>query len=228
MSKPLLVCDSVSKTYQEGKLTTEVLKGVSLSVNEGEMLAIVGSSGSGKSTLLHLLGALDTPSEGKVILDGDDIYQMSATQQCQLRNKKLGFVYQFHHLLPEFNALENVAMPLLIGGVSGSDARKRAAKMLERVGLSHREKHRPSELSGGERQRVAIARALVTEPRIVLADEPTGNLDSNTGEAVYQLMLSLNETLGTSFIVVTHDLALAGRLHRKISLVNGLLEEPAH
>ncbi|GAA5217550.1 lipoprotein-releasing ABC transporter ATP-binding protein LolD [Corallincola platygyrae] len=225
MSKPLLVCDDVTKTYQEGSLTTEVLKGVSLSVNEGEMLAIVGSSGSGKSTLLHLMGALDSPSSGKVELDGDDIYSLNATQQCRLRNAKLGFVYQFHHLLPEFNALENVAMPLLIGGTNGKEARKKAADMLEQVGLSHRQKHRPSELSGGERQRVAIARALVTEPRLVLADEPTGNLDAKTGDAVYQLMLDLNQRLGTSFVVVTHDLALAERLHRKVSLVNGQLEE---
>jgi lipoprotein-releasing system ATP-binding protein len=228
MNKPLLVCDAVSKTYQEGALTTEVLRGVSLNVAQGEMLAVVGSSGSGKSTLLHLLGALDTPTSGTVLLEGEDIYKMSATQQCRLRNQKLGFIYQFHHLLPEFSALENTAMPLLIAGMKGKLAQQKAQEMLDKVGLSHRFSHRPSELSGGERQRVAIARALVTEPRIVLADEPTGNLDAKTGEAVYQLMLDLNRSLGTSFVVVTHDLTLAEKLQRKVSLVNGQLEEPGN
>jgi len=205
MNKEIIVCQNLSKVYQEGKVKTPVLHGVNLSVKNGELLAIVGSSGSGKSTLLHLLGGLDTPSQGEVYYQGKNINQFTPNKQAQWRNQCLGFVYQFHHLLSEFTALENVAMPLLIAGENIKVAKARAQKMLKRVGLEPRVLHRPSELSGGERQRVAIARALINEPQLVLADEPTGNLDAKSADSVYQLIKSLNEELGTAFIVVTHD-----------------------
>ncbi|WP_372881725.1 lipoprotein-releasing ABC transporter ATP-binding protein LolD [Psychromonas sp.] len=224
MNKEILVCRNLSKVYREGKLTTPVLHNVDLAVHSGELLAIVGSSGSGKSTLLHLLGALDTPTQGAVFYKGKNIHQLSANQQAEWRNKSLGFVYQFHHLLSEFNALENVAMPLLIAGESIKTAKKRSEAMLKRVGLEHRILHRPSELSGGERQRVAIARALINKPKLVLADEPTGNLDAKSAESVYQLIKTLNEELGTAFVVVTHDQQLANKLTRQEQMVSGVLQ----
>ncbi|MFM5463187.1 lipoprotein-releasing ABC transporter ATP-binding protein LolD [Aeromonas simiae] len=227
MNKPLLECQAISHVYQEGKLETPVLKGVDLSVAEGEMLAVVGSSGSGKSTLLHLLGALDTPTTGSVLFRGQNIHAWSSQEQARFRNRELGFVYQFHHLLSEFSALENAAMPLLIGGATVSEASAKAAAMLERVGLSHRLNHRPSELSGGERQRVAIARALVGQPSLVLADEPTGNLDHGSATGVYELLCELNREFGTAFVVVTHDLGLAAKLHRRVTLVSGQMAEVA-
>lgn len=227
MNKPLLECRSITHVYQEGKLETPVLRGVDLSVYTGEMLAVVGSSGSGKSTLLHLLGALDTPSDGQVLYRGEDIHHWDSRKQALFRNRELGFVYQFHHLLSEFSALENAAMPLLIGGASVADASEKAAAMLARVGLSHRLNHRPSELSGGERQRVAIARALVGDPSLVLADEPTGNLDHASALSVYELLCELNRELGTAFVVVTHDLNLAAKLHRRVTLVSGQMAEVA-
>ena len=225
MSKEMLVCRNLSKVYREGKLTTAVLHNVDLAVHAGELLAIVGSSGSGKSTLMHLLGGLDTPTQGEVFYQGKNIYQLSANQQATWRNQSLGFVYQFHHLLSEFNALENVAMPLLIAGKSIKIAKQRSLTMLKRVGLAHRISHRPSELSGGERQRVAIARALINEPTLVLADEPTGNLDATSAESVYQLIKSLNEELGTAFVVVTHDQQLANKLTRQEYMASGVLQE---
>jgi lipoprotein-releasing system ATP-binding protein len=223
MSNILLRCQDLVKTYREGELETPVLRGINLSVMQKEMLAIVGSSGSGKSTMLHLLGALDTPTSGTVLFEQQDIYQWNSQQQAQFRNRELGFVYQFHHLLGEFTALENVAMPLLIGGMAVKKASQMATEMLARVGLSHRITHRPAELSGGERQRVAIARALVNEPHLVLADEPTGNLDHKSATAIYELMCQLNRELGTAFVVVTHDRELAGKLHRQVHMVDGAL-----
>ena len=223
MSNILLRCQDLVKTYREGELETPVLRGNNLTVMQKEMLAIVGSSGSGKSTMLHLLGALDTPTSGTVLFEQQDIYQWNGQQQAQFRNRELGFVYQFHHLLGEFTALENVAMPLLIGGMAVKKALQMATDMLGRVGLSHRISHRPAELSGGERQRVAIARALVNEPHLVLADEPTGNLDHKSATAIYELMCQLNRELGTAFVVVTHDRELAGKLHRQVHMVDGAL-----
>ncbi|GGD55436.1 lipoprotein-releasing ABC transporter ATP-binding protein LolD [Lacimicrobium alkaliphilum] len=219
----LLVCEQIAKQYDEGPAPVQVLENISFSLNRGEQLAVMGSSGSGKSTLLHLLGALDNPSAGKVLFKGQDIYQFNAAQQASFRNQSLGFIYQFHHLLPEFTALENVAMPLLIARVSSRQAKDKARKMLEKVGLAQRCEHRPSQLSGGERQRVAIARALVNDPALVLADEPTGNLDNKTAESVYELLRGLTRDLGTSFIVVTHDLHLAQRLDRSLTLHDGKL-----
>ena len=223
-SKALLVCTQLSKTYQEGKLSTPVLQGVNLSVHEGELLAIVGSSGSGKSTLLHLLGALDKPTKGEIYYAGQNINKLSANKQAKWRNQSLGFVYQFHHLLSEFNALENVAMPLLIAGIKINTAQNKAKKMLARVGLDKRLNHRPSELSGGERQRVALARALINEPQLVLADEPTGNLDSQSADSVYKLIKKLNQELGTAFVVITHDQELADKLDRQEHMINGVLQ----
>ncbi|MBQ0536610.1 lipoprotein-releasing ABC transporter ATP-binding protein LolD [Providencia huaxiensis] len=223
--QPLLVCENLSKTYQEGTLSTQVLKNVSFSMGLGEMMAIVGSSGSGKSTLLHLLGGLDTPSEGNVIFRGQHINQLSSDERAAIRNKDLGFIYQFHHLLPDFTALENVAMPLLIGKVAKETAFSKATEMLEAVGLAHRAGHRPSELSGGERQRVAIARALVNEPALVLADEPTGNLDLRNADAIFELLGELNRTQRTAFLVVTHDMILARRLSRQLEMRDGHLQQ---
>lgn len=222
--KILLTCTNLGKTYQDGKLSNTVLENVNLDVNEGELLAIVGSSGSGKSTLLHLLGALDKPSLGNVVYQNEDIHLLSDNKQATWRNQHLGFVYQFHHLLSEFSALENVAMPLLIAGMNIKHATEKATKMLQRVGLEHRIKHRPSELSGGERQRVAIARALINDPKLVLADEPTGNLDANSAESIYQLIKTLNSELGTAFVVVTHDQHLANKLDRQMLMVSGILQ----
>ncbi|MGS2721508.1 lipoprotein-releasing ABC transporter ATP-binding protein LolD [Paraglaciecola aestuariivivens] len=221
----LLKCVNLSKTYSDGKNSVEVLKDISFSINKAEQVAIVGSSGSGKSTLLHILGALDQPSAGKVLFEQQDIFSFSSDQQAQFRNQSLGFVYQFHHLLPEFSALENVAMPLMIAKLATKQAKALALEMLDKVGLAHRQEHKPSELSGGERQRVAIARALVTEPKLILADEPTGNLDQKTGESIYQLLSDLREQLHTSFVVVTHDRELAKRLDRSLNLVDGQLIE---
>ncbi|WP_028866434.1 lipoprotein-releasing ABC transporter ATP-binding protein LolD [Psychromonas hadalis] len=222
--KTLLSCENLGKTYQDGKLSNTVLEAVTLTVNEGELLAIVGSSGSGKSTLLHLLGALDKPSTGNVFYQGDDIHLLNDKKQAKWRNQHLGFVYQFHHLLSEFSALENVAMPLLIAGMKIKLATEKATKMLQRVGLEHRITHRPSELSGGERQRVAIARALINDPKLVLADEPTGNLDATSAENIYQLIKTLNSELGTAFVVVTHDQHLAQKLDRQLLMVSGVLQ----
>ncbi|KLV10816.1 MULTISPECIES: lipoprotein-releasing ABC transporter ATP-binding protein LolD [Photobacterium] len=223
MSNPLLVCQDLRKVYREAQLETEVLKGVGFTLKAGELVGIVGASGSGKSTLLHLLGALDEPSAGDVYFKGQQLNTLSANKQAKLRNQEIGFVYQFHHLLADFSAVENVAMPLLIGGVSPASAREQANQILELVGLSHRLEHRPSELSGGERQRVAIARALVNKPSLVLADEPTGNLDHKTALEIYDLMRRLNKESGTAFLVVTHDNELAGKLDRCMHMQDGEL-----
>ena len=223
----LLACRGISKTYHDGETDTPVLSDVSLTVQTSEHVAILGSSGSGKSTLLHILGGLDKPDEGEVWFHGESMTSMKPSQLAALRNQKIGFIYQFHHLLPEFSALENAAMPLLIGGMPEKKAKQAATDMLEQVGLTHRLMHKPSALSGGERQRVAIARALVNRPALVLADEPTGNLDNKTGEQVYGLLTSLSESLGTSFVVVTHDNALAARMNRTLHIKDGLLHGEA-
>lgn len=222
---PLLSCHNLVKIYEEAGQPLKVLDGVNIDIAPGEMLAIVGSSGSGKSTLLHILGTLDVPSSGEVRMEGKLLSDLSRAEQARLRNQDMGFIYQFHHLLPEFSALENVAMPLMIGGIKPKEAKQRAAEMLAKVAMGHRADHRPSQLSGGERQRVAIARALVNNPKLVLADEPTGNLDHRTGEGIYQLLLSLREELNTSFVVVTHDVALAARLDRSLTLIDGQLQQ---
>lgn len=220
---PILQCHNLCKIYQEGRLSTEVLRNVSFSLQSGEMMAIVGSSGSGKSTLLHLLGGLDEPTSGEVIFQQQSLNRLSSNEKAELRNHQLGFIYQFHHLLPDFTALENTAMPLMIGGIKPAVARARAQEMLQAVGLQHRGQHRPAELSGGERQRVAIARALVNRPALVLADEPTGNLDQRTAETIFALLNELNTRQGTAFLVVTHDLHLAHRLSRQLEMCDGQL-----
>lgn len=224
MQDVLLQVQSVSKSYHDGAVTTQVLSNVDLQVFKGEQLAIVGSSGSGKSTLLHIMGTLDEPTSGQVLLLGEDLYRVSSARQAQIRNQDLGFIYQFHHLLPEFTALENVAMPAFIQGKDRKQALADAQVLLERVGLGHRMTHLPAELSGGERQRVAIARALINQPKLVLADEPTGNLDANSGDAVYELIRELANQLGTAFVVVTHDHKLAGRMDRQLMMKNGYLQ----
>ncbi|AIX74100.1 MAG: lipoprotein-releasing ABC transporter ATP-binding protein LolD [Mixta calida] len=221
----LLQCDQLCKRYQEGSVQTNVLRDVSFTMRPGEMMAIVGSSGSGKSTLLHLLGGLDAPTSGDVLFNGRALSSMSSAQKAELRNRELGFIYQFHHLLPDFTALENVAMPLLIGKKSKPEAQERAMAMLNAVGLAKRAAHRPSELSGGERQRVAIARALVNNPRLVMADEPTGNLDARNADAIFDLLGELNVRQGTAFLVVTHDLHLAKRLPAQREMRDGQLSD---
>ncbi|WP_313570544.1 lipoprotein-releasing ABC transporter ATP-binding protein LolD [Pantoea piersonii] len=222
---PLLKCRELCKRYQEGSVQTDVLRNVTFSLQPGELVAIVGSSGSGKSTLLHLLGGLDAPTSGDVVFDGQSLNAMSSSAKAALRNRELGFIYQFHHLLPDFNALENVAMPLLIGKTGKAEAQQRAREMLAAVGLEKRAHHRPSELSGGERQRVSIARALVNRPRLVMADEPTGNLDARNADAIFELLGELNVRQGTAFLVVTHDLHLAKRLSRQMEMRDGQLSE---
>jgi len=225
MTVPVLEARNVHKSFRQGPVTLEVLQGVSISIGTGERIAIVGSSGSGKTTLLQILGGLDRPTTGHVLVDGKDIHEQTEKERGDLRNRALGFVYQFHHLLPEFSALENVAMPLLVRRMKVADARAKARRLLDRVGLGQRRDHRPDQLSGGERQRAAVARALVTEPKIVLADEPTGNLDGSNAESVFALMLELNRELGTSLVVVTHDLRLASRMERIFAIERGVLTE---
>ena len=221
----VLEATGVRRTFRQGPIDLEVLQGINLAVREGERIAIIGASGSGKTTLLQILGGLDRPTAGTVRIAGNDIHALEEKARGELRNRTLGFIYQFHHLLPEFSALENVAMPLLVRREPKRSAEQQARAILERVGLGERLVHRPQELSGGERQRAAVARALVTQPRIVLADEPTGNLDGNNAESVFALMLELNRELGTSLIVVTHDRRLAARMDRILEIERGNLVE---
>ena len=225
MNTALLSCQNVSKFYQEGTQQTEVLKQVSFSMQPSELVAIVGSSGSGKSTLLHTLGGLDQPSSGEVFIKGQSLQQMTPNALAKLRNQYLGFVYQFHHLMADFTALENVMMPMLIGQQNKTETQDRAEQILSAVGLQHRISHRPSALSGGERQRVAIARALVNNPALVLADEPTGNLDHKTTESIFELIQQLNQEKQIAFLLVTHDLNLAEKLNRRLIMQDGVLRE---
>ena len=219
---------ALHKSYEHGGRTIEILKGLELRIGAGEMVAIVGASGVGKSTLLHVLGTLDQPTSGKIEYDGQDVTRLPPARLADFRNHTIGFVFQFHHLLPEFTAVENCAMPALIAGVNRHDALSKAAKLLERVGLGHRMTHRPGELSGGEQQRVALARALIMDPRVLLADEPTGNLDTHTGEAIHGLIVELNRERGMTLIVVTHNADLAARLPRRVRMVDGMIVEESH
>jgi lipoprotein-releasing system ATP-binding protein len=235
MNKPMtshndivLRASRIAKVYEEGDLKTDVLSDVSFSLKRGETLAIVGASGSGKSTLLHIIGGLDTLTRGEVEVEGKNLSSLSDADRGRVRNRSMGFIYQFHHLLPEFTALENVCMPLLIRGISIAEAEQQASALLGRVGLSLRLHHKPAELSGGERQRCAVARALVTRPAVVLGDEPTGNLDEGNAAQVYDLMIELNREIGTSFILVTHDNRLAARMDRTLELHNGVLVDKVH
>lgn len=223
MSNPIIHCQQLAKSYLDGKNTIDVLRGIDFSIHPGDKVSIVGPSGSGKSTFLHLLGGLDNPSKGQVCINGLDWQSMGEKARCETRNQYLGFVYQFHHLLPEFTALENVAMPLLLAGESASLAENKASEMLGEVGLSTRVTHKPSQLSGGERQRVAIARALIHQPQCIFADEPTGNLDQATAGKIFELMLHLNAQLKTALVIVTHDLQLAARMEKSVVLHEGQL-----
>lgn len=223
MNNIIISCNNLNKTYHDGTSAIDVLKGINLCVNKGDSIAIIGPSGSGKSTLLHLLGGLDKPSTGEVRMLDESWQNLSEKQRCRLRNQHLGFVYQFHHLLPEFTAIENVAMTLLLGGQSPAAAKEEAKTILSRVGLAERLDHKPAQLSGGERQRVAIARALVHKPHCVLADEPTGNLDQATAGYVFELMIELNSQLDTALVIVTHDPQLAKKMNRVLTIQNGVL-----
>jgi len=224
MTKSIVIeCKNISKQFADGELKTNVLSDVNLSVQKGDRIAIIGSSGSGKSTLLHLLGGLEKPTSGIIKVHGRDINRLSVKTLSQLRNQSLGFVYQFHHLLPEFSAIENVAIPLIIGGTKPKKAEQQAEDLLIKVGLSHRLVHKPSELSGGERQRAALARALITQPDCLLADEPTGNLDHRTAQGIFDLILELNESLGTALVIVTHDIELASQMGKMLTLKDGRL-----
>ncbi len=225
MTEPVLECRNVTREFREGQSTLAVLRGVSLAVRSAERVAIVGASGSGKTTLLQIMGGLDEPSTGGVLINGSPMHGTSEATKGELRNRYLGFVYQFHHLLPEFTAEENVAMPLLIRRIPKPEGLAKARSLLERVGLGERLSHKPGELSGGERQRAAVARALITRPQLVLADEPTGNLDAGNGEHVLKLMLELNEELHTSLVIVTHDQSIAARMDRVLLLEDGVLKE---
>lgn len=223
MSDQVLVCNSIARQFREGDSTLDVLSGVDLVIRESERLAIIGASGSGKTTLLQIMGGLDDPTSGEVLVNGQSIANISENEKSALRNQFIGFVYQFHHLLPEFSAQENVAMPLLIRRLRKDAAMQQAADLLDRVGLAERLDHKPGELSGGERQRAAVARALITRPKLVLADEPTGNLDAGNGQHVLQLMLELNRELDTSLVIVTHDHSIAGQMDRVLILEDGRL-----
>lgn len=221
MNSPLLVGKNIVKTFLDASQTVDILHSVNIEINQGETVAILGASGSGKSTLLHILGTLDSPSSGDVIFKGKSLLTLSTKQQASFRNRELGFVYQFHHLLPEFTAIENVAMPQLIAGVSKKQAHASATQLLERVGLLHRLQHKPHQMSGGERQRVAIARAMVNKPSIIMADEPTGNLDNDASSEILKLINDINQSENTCFIIVTHDHGLANKMDRTLTLVNG-------
>lgn len=223
ITHPIISCEQIKKSFVIGPTETSVLKNINLTVTAGEQIAIMGRSGTGKSTLLHIIGGLDKPSQGNVSISGINIHDLAEADRCRLRNEQLGFVYQFHHLLPEFSVLENVCMPLLIRKVMPNLAIAQAQELLSKMGLGHRLHHRLAELSGGERQRTAIARALITQPKCLLADEPTGNLDSETADQVYQILLDMNQSLNTSLIIVTHDLALAKKMQRIYEIIDGRL-----